>query len=97
MQNKLQKKILVPLIALALVALGGSTYALSRTGVVQKVHAQEATIQALTNKKSGQQTEIKNSAGKETPESGVEKETADGPGGHQDTGTQVNHQFDGTE
>ena len=97
MRNKLQKKILIPIIALALVVLGGSAYAMSHTAVVQKVHAQETTIQPQSTKKSGQPVEMKDSSGDETAESAAEKETADGPGGHQDTSTQANHQFEGTE
>ena len=97
MQNKVQKKILIPIVALALLVLGGSAYTMNHTGVVQKVRAQEATVQAQSTKNSGQQVEVKDSSGNETPESTIEKETADGPGGHQDTGANTNHQFEGTE
>ncbi|MCL5091487.1 MAG: hypothetical protein M1342_01535 [Patescibacteria group bacterium] len=98
MQNKPRKKILVSIVALALIVLGGSAYAMNHTGVVQKAHAQEPTIQTQSTKNSGQQIEVKDSSVSEPPESTTEKETADGPGGHQDAaGANVNHQFEGVE
>ncbi len=97
-KNTLQKKIVVPLAVLAIIALGGSVYTLSHLGPTT-AHAQTPTAQVQSVNKAGL-AEIKDSATNEKSgtEATAEKGTADGPGGHQDSqGENVDHQFDGVE
>lgn len=91
------KQKLIPFAALVLTLIGGSALGISRMGS-SVVHAQTPTVPVQTVNKVGQAAEVKDSAVNEKPETATEKDTIDGPGGHQDPqGANVDHQFDGAE
>ncbi len=95
----MKKQILLTIAVIAFLVMGGSVAELATQ---QKAHAQTpATNEQTTVKQStgSQVTDGKEVAGKETSDSkGVKETENDGPGGHQDpTGTNVDHQFNGSE
>jgi hypothetical protein len=56
MQEKLQKKILIPLAALAIVAVGGTAYTLANASP-RSAHAQAPAIQQVVNKEPDKETQ----------------------------------------
>lgn len=96
----MNKKTFLPIAVLTLLAVGGSF-----TGLVvqQKVHAQapvtplQTTVKPLSNTdtQNGKEATVKETSDTTTGVAGSEN---DGPGGHQDTqGSNIDHQFNGTE